>query len=177
MAQRTLITDMPSISRVPKPHLSSGVPFAANVWCKMERSNGLATALVRPSALSQNSVAKVGKPLGRVVAISVKWPLADLPESRRTRKMARPPPTGPAQIMGGGAFRAARIPIRTRAVAATDTALQAPELAAGDRNLSIRSREMRSPGVNGELAHRYCLCLERQVSGSTGQEEASGASV
>jgi len=30
VAQRALITDMPSISRVPKPHLSSGVPFAGS---------------------------------------------------------------------------------------------------------------------------------------------------
>jgi hypothetical protein len=34
-------------------------------------------------------------------------------------------------------------------------------------NLSSSPRDMRSPGVNGELAHPYCLCLERQVGGST----------
>jgi hypothetical protein len=65
------------------------------------------------------------------VAIPVKWPRAAVPGSRRTRKMARPAPTGPAQIMDAGAFRTSRIPIRKQAVAATDDGRLAPERAVG----------------------------------------------
>jgi len=45
--------------------------------------------------------------------------------------MVRPPPAATALTIDAGAFRAARIPIRTPAVAAMDTGRRAPERAGG----------------------------------------------
>ncbi len=47
----------------------------------------------------------------------------DVPGSGTLGAMARDPPAGTAQIMDRRALRAARIPIRPRAVAATDNAV------------------------------------------------------
>jgi hypothetical protein len=55
--------------------------------------------------------------------------------------MARPPPADTAQTIDAGAFRAARIPIRTLAVAATDNGRWAPGRAAG-----IARQALRRPG-------------------------------
>jgi len=61
----------------------------------------------------------------------VKWPLTDVPAIHNSLETVHPPPTVPTQIIDAGAFRAARIPIRTRAVAATGNGRRAPEPAAG----------------------------------------------
>jgi hypothetical protein len=65
-----------------------------------------------------------------VGGVPVKWPRAQLLDSRRISNWRRPP-AGPAQTTDASAFRAARIPIRTRAVAATDSGRRVRELAAG----------------------------------------------